>query len=91
MNGVVLVILFAAVVVLSTATAVTRDPGRQALVFGGYGLVLGVIMLALQAPDVALSQITVGAAIVPLIVLLTVMKCNRILAQHRKDQHREGG
>lgn len=88
MDDLILLVLFVGVVVLSTATAFTREPGRQALVYGGYGLVLGVTMLALQAPDVALSQIAVGAAIVPLIVLLTVMKCNRVLEQHRKS--REG-
>lgn len=88
MNDLILVVLFAGVVVLSTATAFTRDPGRQALVFGGYGLVLGLTMVALQAPDVALSQITVGAAIVPLIVVLTVMKCNRVLEHHRKARRR---
>lgn len=88
MNDLILIVLFAGVVVLSAATAFTRDPGRQALVFGGYGLVLGLTMVALQAPDVALSQITVGAAIVPLIVVLTVMKCNRVLEQHRKARRR---
>ena len=88
MNDLILLVLLAGVVVLSTATAFTREPGRQALVFGGYGLVLGLTMVALQAPDVALSQIAVGAAIVPLIVVLTVMKCNRVLEQHRKARGR---
>lgn len=88
MNDLILVILLAGVVVLSTATAFTRDPGRQALVYGGYGLVLGVTMVALQAPDVALSQIAVGAAIVPLIVVLTVTKVNRVLEQHRRARER---
>jgi uncharacterized MnhB-related membrane protein len=87
-NDLILLVLLAGVVVLSTATAFTREPGRQALVFGGYGLVLGLTMVALQAPDVALSQIAVGAAIVPLIVVLTVMKCNRVLEQHRKARRR---
>jgi uncharacterized MnhB-related membrane protein len=87
-NDLILLVLLAGVVVLSTATAFTREPGRQALVFGGYGLVLGLTMVALQAPDVALSQIAVGAAIVPLIVVLTVMKCHRVLEQHRKARRR---
>jgi len=41
-------------------------------------------MLALQAPDVVLSQIAVGSAVVPLLVLLTVAKCQRVL----KDRER---
>ncbi|HET8604506.1 MAG TPA: DUF4040 domain-containing protein [Marmoricola sp.] len=86
MTAAILLVLLVMLGVLATATALTREPGRQALVFGGYGLVMGVTMLALQAPDVALSQITVGAAIVPLIVLLTVMKCGRILEERRQQR-----
>jgi energy-converting hydrogenase B subunit D len=36
-----------------------------------------VLMLALQAPDVAMSQLAVGSAVVPLLVLLTITKCDR--------------
>ena len=35
----------------------------------GNGLVLGVLFLALQAPDVALSEIAVGTAVTPLLFL----------------------
>jgi uncharacterized MnhB-related membrane protein len=37
-------------------------------------------MVALQAPDVALAQIAIGTAIVPLLVVLTVAKVDRELA-----------
>lgn len=84
MNHVVLLLLLLGVLLLGTVTVLTRDTERQAVVFGGYGLVMGVLMLALQAPDVALSQIAVGAAIVPLLVLLTVVKCRRLLKERRR-------
>jgi len=71
-----------------TAVALTREPTRQALVLSAYGLVLGALMVALQAPDVALAQIGVGTAIVPLLVVLTVAKVDRELSNH--DDDREG-
>ena len=47
----------------------TRDPRRQVYAIAGNGLVLGVLFLALQAPDVALSEIAVGTAVTPLLFL----------------------
>ena len=49
--------------------SLTRDPRRQVYAIAGNGLVLGVLFLALQAPDVALSEIAVGTAVTPLLFL----------------------
>ncbi len=57
-----------------TAVVLTRDPLRQAFVTGFFGLALATLYLCLQAGDVALSQIVVGAMAVPLIVLLSLAK-----------------
>jgi uncharacterized MnhB-related membrane protein len=59
---------------VATAVALTRDPLRQAMVTSVYGLVLGVLFFAFQAPDVALSQTAVGAVALPLMVLLALAK-----------------
>jgi energy-converting hydrogenase B subunit D len=37
-------------------------------------LILGVLFFAFQAPDVALSNIVIGAVAVPLIILLAIAK-----------------
>jgi energy-converting hydrogenase B subunit D len=78
-------VLLVASAVTGTAVALTRDPTRQALVLSAYGLVLGVLMVALQAPDVALAQIGIGTAVVPLLVVLTVAKVDRELADRDDD------
>jgi uncharacterized MnhB-related membrane protein len=69
-------------VLMATAVVLTRNPARQAVVLSGYGMVLGVLFVVLQAPDVAMSQIGVGTVVVPLIV---------VLALHATRRHREGG
>lgn len=57
-----------------TAVVLTRDPLPQAIMTSFYGLLLGILFLLLQAPDVALSQIVVGAVALPLMILLALAK-----------------
>jgi energy-converting hydrogenase B subunit D len=74
MTGVLIVIALALVSAGGAAVVLTGDPDRQAITLSVYGLLLGVLFLLLQAPDVALSQLAVGTAVVPLLVMLTLRK-----------------
>jgi uncharacterized MnhB-related membrane protein len=74
-------VLLAAVLLLvaaaGTAVVLVRDPVNQAIMASFFGLLLGLAFLVLQAPDVALSQITVGAVALPLMILLALAKVRR--------------
>ena len=50
----------------------SRDPRRQVFALAANGLVLGILFFVLQAPDVALSEISVGTAVTPLLFLVTL-------------------
>lgn len=50
----------------------SRVPRRQVYALCANGLVLAVLFFALQAPDVAYSEIAVGMVIVPLLFLVTL-------------------
>jgi energy-converting hydrogenase B subunit D len=65
------------VVVAATCAALTRDPVRQSVLLSVLGVCLALLFLAVQAPDVALSQLAVGTAVTPLLILLTVRKIRR--------------
>jgi energy-converting hydrogenase B subunit D len=60
-----------------TAVVLARDPARQALVTSVYGVTLAVLFLAFQAPDVALSQVVVGAIALPAMVMFALRKIIR--------------
>lgn len=62
--------------VLAGGVAVVFTPNvqRQAVTLSIYGLLMTLLFVLLSAPDVALSQVVVGTAIVPLMVMLTVRK-----------------
>jgi energy-converting hydrogenase B subunit D len=61
----------------ATAVVLSRDPLRMIVVNGVYGLLLVVLFFVLQAPDVALAEVVVGTAVVPLMVLLTLRRIRR--------------
>jgi uncharacterized MnhB-related membrane protein len=50
---------------------------RQVLMLSVYGVLLAVLFLAFQAPDVTLSELVVGAVVLPLILLLTLAKVRK--------------
>ncbi|MFF0290831.1 hydrogenase subunit MbhD domain-containing protein [Streptomyces sp. NPDC005262] len=83
-DGLIVISLFL-VATTATAAVAVRDPARQALVLSVLGLALAVLFTVLQAPDVALSQLAVGSALTPLLILLSVRKVRR---RGRRD---EGG
>ncbi len=61
----------------ATAVVLTRDPIRQVVSVSIYGLLLAVLFMAFQAPDVTLSELTVGAVALPLLLLLTLAKVRK--------------
>ena len=67
------------ILVAAGATVVvrTRDRVRLVLVLSGYGLLLAILFFTFQAPDVALSELTVGAVALPLILLLVTAKVRK--------------
>ena len=66
-----------------TSVVLNRNPVGQALALAVFGLAFTVLALVLQAPDVALSMLVVGSAIVPMLVMLAI-------ASGRKDAQERG-
>ena len=77
MSEAIIAVALVWVAVSGTAVVLTRDPLRQAFVAGFFGLALAFFYLSVQAGDVALSQIVVGAIALPLIVLLAMAKVRK--------------
>jgi uncharacterized MnhB-related membrane protein len=77
MSEPLVVVALLLVAAAGTVAVLQREPARQALVLSVLGLCLAVLFTVLQAPDVALAQLAVGAAVTPLMILLTVRKVRR--------------
>jgi energy-converting hydrogenase B subunit D len=71
----VVVIVLVALGGLAVVTA--RDPLRQTILLGLYGLTLVVLFMVFQAPDVALSEVGVSSVAFPFILLTALAKMRR--------------
>ena len=65
------------IAVTATVVALTRRVVHQVLMLSVYEVLLAVLFLTFQAPDVALSALTVGAVALPIILLLTLAKTRK--------------
>ncbi len=69
--------LLVLVAVGATAVVLIRRPVHQVIALSVYGVLLAVLFLAFQAPDVTLSELTVGAAALPIVLLLALAKTRK--------------
>jgi energy-converting hydrogenase B subunit D len=71
------VVLLVLVAAGALAVVRARDRVRQVLVLSIYGVLLAVLFFVFQAPDVTLSELTVGAVALPVILLLAISKIKK--------------
>ena len=69
-----LVVVLTLVAGVGLLVVIAHDPVRQTLLASLLSLLLALMFFGVQAPDVALSELVVGGAAVPLMVLLAVAK-----------------
>lgn len=68
------VIVLSLVALAGTCVVLARNPLRQCIIASFYGLSLVILFLVFQAPDVALSELVVGAVGYPLVILAAIAK-----------------
>ena len=62
-----------------TGVVFARTPQRQVFAMGANGLVLSLLFMAMQAPDVAFAELIIGAVALPLLFFV-------VLARTRMDR-----
>ena len=72
-----------------TVVVLTRDSTKQVIGLSFFGLTLGLMFFIFQAPDVALSQITIGSVALPLMFMLALAKIHRNEEQRQKLEERK--
>ena len=72
--------LLALIAVSAFVIVRTDDVTNQIIALSFYGLLFALMFFIFQAPDVALSQVTVGAIALPLMVMLAITRM-----KHREE------
>src|SRR3954466_5123690 len=87
-------ILLILICITAPAVVLITDLPAQAVVLSFYGVLLGILFFIFKAPDVALSQIVIGAVVLPLMILLSLTKIRRNeeeMAQRKKSKKAQNG
>lgn len=87
MNELVILPALLLLAAVATTAALTKDPARQAVVLAVLGMLLALLFTLFQAPDVALSQLGVGTAITPLLILLSLRAVRRDQRRKQAESH----
>lgn len=69
--------LFLLVAAGGTAVVLVRSPRQQAFFVSLNGTILALFFMSLEAPDVALAELAVGSAAIPLMIFVALAHIER--------------
>lgn len=89
MTGLVIVLLLF-LLVCAVAAALSKRLLVSVVIFMGYSLVMSLIWVLLESPDLAITEAAVGAGVTSLLFFVTLRKIDRIETK-QSEQLEEGG
>lgn len=72
------ILLLAGLVICAVATALVRKPMRAVIIYMAYSIIMSVVWLLLESPDLAITEAAVGAGITSILFFLTLKKIHAL-------------
>lgn len=82
-------ILLTGLIVCAAATALTKKPMQAVIIYMAYSVIMSVIWIMLESPDLAITEAAVGAGITSLLLFLTLRRLNLIDRDEEPRRHEE--
>ena len=79
-------VLLVGLIVCAAATALTKKPMQAVIIYMAYSVIMSVIWIMLESPDLAITEAAVGAGITSLLLFLTLRRLN---LSDRDEEHRK--
>ena len=76
------VIVLGFLLVCAVATCLTRNLLTSVVIFMAYSLLMSIVWILLQSPDLAITEAAVGAGVTSLLFFLTLKKIHAIDARN---------
>ena len=77
--------LLGALILCAIITAISKKLLVTIIVFMAYSLMMSIIWVLLEAPDLAITEAAVGAGITSVLFFLTLRKIHRIQEEGNED------
>ena len=82
----VYIALLGMLIVCALAVSLTRNLLTSLIVYMAYSLIMAVIWMLLQSPDLAITEAAVGAGITSVLFFITLKKIHAIRGDREREQ-----
>ena len=82
-------ILFLFLIVLAVAASLSKSLLNTVLIFMSYSLVMSIIWVILESPDLAITEAAVGAGVTTVLFVLTLKKIHAIMGAAAAEKEAE--
>lgn len=79
---VIIQLMLVFLIVCAIAVCVTRDLLTSVIIYMSYSMIMSIIWITLESPDLAITEAAVGAGITSLLFFLTLKKIHAIDARN---------
>ncbi len=82
-------ILLGFLIVCAIAASLSKKLLNTILIFMSYSLVMSIIWIILESPDLAITEAAVGAGVTTVLFLVTLKKINAIIKKEEEKEKEE--
>ena len=86
MNELFMLIVLGFLVVCAIATCLTRNLLASVIIFMAYSVLMSIVWMLLQSPDLAITEAAVGAGVTSILFFVTLKKIHAIKPEE-EDHH----
>lgn len=83
------IVLFAFLIVCAISVSFSRNLLNSIIIFMSYSLIMSIIWILLESPDLAITEAAVGAGITSILFFVTLKKIHAMV-ELDKDDKKEG-
>lgn len=82
-------LLLSALVVCAIATVLAKKPLISIIIFTSYSIVMSIMWILLESPDLAITEAAVGAGVTGILFYLTLRRIGRIDRDNEEKKRSE--
>ena len=82
------VIVLGALLLCAVATSIAKDLLVSVVIFMAYSLIMSILWILLQSPDLAITEAAVGAGVTGILFFITLKKLHAIKVKNDEEKDR---
>lgn len=84
------IILLGFLVICAISVSFSKNLLNSILIYMSYSLVMSIIWILLESPDLAITEAAVGAGITSILFFVTLKKINAMVKTKKDNEEKEG-